>query len=205
MDRAELDIHLFMDSNKSMIIAPAGYGKTHTIVDCLEKFQFEDKKILILTHTHAGIASIKTKIADRNIDPKIYEINTICSFTLNLTLAYVPASLLPDDSDMNKKYQKAQGFARQLLAAKPIKSVLQAKYAHIIVDEYQDCNTSQHQLIDLLGQFIKVHILGDHMQGIFGFNGTPVDLNSSTFDDYRVHIQTLNIPWRWNNAGATEL
>ena len=106
---------------------------------------------------------------------------------------------------MNKKYQKAQGFARQLLAAKPIKSVLQAKYAHIIVDEYQDCNTSQHQLIDLLGQFIKVHILGDHMQGIFGFNGTPVDLNSSTFDDYRVHIQTLNIPWRWNNAGAKEL
>lgn len=205
MDRAELDIHLFMDSNKSMIIAPAGYGKTHTIVDCLEKFQFEDKKILILTHTHAGIASIKTKIADRNIDPKIYEINTICSFTLNLTLAYVPASLLPDDSDMNKKYQKAQGFARQLLAAKPIKSVLQAKYAHIIVDVYQDCNTSQHQLIDLLGQFIKVHILGDHMQGIFGFNGTPVDLNSSTFDDYRVHIQTLNIPWRWNNAGAKEL
>lgn len=205
MDRAELDIHLFMDSNKSMIIAPAGYGKTHTIVDCLEKFQFEDKKILILTHTHAGIASIKTKIADRNIDPKIYEINTICSFTLNLTLAYVPESLLPEDSDMNKKYQKAQGFAKQLLAAKPIKSVLQAKYAHIIVDEYQDCNTSQHQLIDLLGQFIKVHILGDHMQGIFGFNGTPVDLNSSTFDDYRVHLQTLNIPWRWNNAGAKEL
>ena len=87
MARTDINIEQFLSPNKSMIIAPAGYGKTHTIVDCLEKFQFEDKKILILTHTHAGIASIKTKSADRNIDPKIYEINTICSFTLNLTLA----------------------------------------------------------------------------------------------------------------------
>ena len=80
-----INIEEFLTPNKSMIIAPAGYGKTHTIVDCLEQFQFEDKKILILTHTHAGIASIKTKIADGNIDSKVYEINTICSFTLNLT------------------------------------------------------------------------------------------------------------------------
>lgn len=205
MDRDNVNIDAFLSPSKSMIIAPAGYGKTHTIVDCLEQFQFEDKKILILTHTHAGIASIKTKIIDRKINSKIYEINTICSFTLNLALAYIPESLLPDDSDMDKKYQKAQSFAIQLLAAKPIKSVLQAKYEHIIVDEYQDCDTSQHQLIDMLSKIVKTHILGDHMQGIFGFNGTSVDLNSSMFDDYREHLQTLNTPWRWNNAGAKEL
>ncbi len=143
MDRKDVNIDSFLSADKSMIVAPAGHGKTHTIVDCLEHYQYKDKKILILTHTHAGISSIKTKIVERNILPKIYEINTICSFTLNLALTHVPESFLPDDSDMNKKYQKAQVFALQLLAAKPIKSVLRAKYEHIIVDEYQDCDTSE--------------------------------------------------------------
>lgn len=204
-DEVGISIESFLSANKSMIIAPAGHGKTHTIVDCLEMFHHQDKKILILTHTHAGISSIKSKIVARNIHPTIYEINTICSFTLNLTLAYVPEYLLPDDSNMRAKYQKAQEFALQLITAKPVQSVLRAKYEHIIVDEYQDCDTYQHQLIDTLGEIIKVHILGDHMQGIFDFNGNPVDLESSAFDEYRQHIQTLNIPWRWNIVGAHEL
>lgn len=205
MDRDSVNIGDFLSPNKSMIIAPAGHGKTHTIVDCLETFQYQDKKILILTHTHAGISSIKAKITARNINPKVYEINTICSFALNLTLAYVPEYLLPDDSDMHAKYLKAQEHALQLMAAKPIQSVIRAKFKHIIVDEYQDCDTYQHQLIDSLSEIIKVHILGDHMQGIFDFNGNPVDLKSSAFDEYREHLQTLNIPWRWNNAGAHKL
>ena len=205
MDRKDVNIESFISTDRSMIVAPAGHGKTHTIVDCLEHYQSKDKKILILTHTHAGISSIKTKIVERNINSKIYEINTICSFTLNFALAYVLESLLPDDSDMNKKYKKAQEFALQLIVAKPIKSVLQAKYEHVIVDEYQDCDTFQHQFIDLLSKIIKVHILGDYMQGIFGFNGTPVNLNSSVFDEYSENLQTLNTPWRWINADAKEL
>lgn len=194
-----------MTSNKSMIEAPAGHGKTHSIVDCLEHFEYKGKKILILTHTHAGIASIKAKITERDILPKCYELATICSFTLNLTCAYVNNELLSDDSDMKVKYQEAQEYAIQLLQACPIKSVLRAKYEHVIVDEYQDCDILQHQLINLLGDVIKVHILGDSMQSIFGFNGTLIDLNNSEFDVYKENLQTLSTPWRWNNAGCPEL
>ncbi len=205
MDREEVDIVSFMSADKSMIVAPAGHGKTHTIVDCLEHYEYKYKKILILTHTHAGIASIKEKISSRNISSTIYDINTICSFTLNLTSAYIPESRLPDDSDMHHKYGKALEFANRLLLAKPIRSVLEAKYEHVIVDEYQDCDIIQHQLISRLGEIIKIHILGDAMQGIFGFNGIPVNLNSSEFDVYRDNQQTLNTPWRWINAGCPEL
>lgn len=205
MDRNGVNIYQFMTSNKSMIEAPAGHGKTHSIVDCLEHFEYKGKKILILTHTHAGIASIKAKITERDILPKCYELATICSFTLNLTCAYVNNELLSDDSDMKVKYQEAQEYAIQLLQACPIKSVLRAKYQHVIVDEYQDCDILQHQLINLLGDVIKVHILGDSMQSIFGFNGTPVDLNNSEFDVYKENLQTLSTPWRWNNAGCPEL
>lgn len=205
MDRTGVDIIRFMTSNKSMIEAPAGHGKTHSIVDCLEQFEYKGKKILILTHTHAGIASIKAKISERAILPQCYELNTICSFTLNLALAYIDNNLLSDESDLSSKYQEAQEYAIKLLKAQPIKSVLRAKYEHIIVDEYQDCDNLQHKLITLLGDIIKVHILGDAMQSIFGFNGTPVDLNSLEFDIYKENLQTLSTPWRWNNAGCPEL
>ena len=203
--KSGINIEEFLSPNKSMIIAPAGYGKTHTIVDCLEQFQFEDKRILILTHTHAGIASIKDKITERSIPTKKYEITTICSFALNLTLSFVPESNLPDDSDMKEKFRIAQSLALRLLMAKPIQSVLRAKYEHVIVDEYQDCDTVQHALINSLGNVAKVHILGDPMQSIFGFNGTSVDLNSNAVNAYREHLQELSIPWRWNNAGCASL
>lgn len=201
----KINIGQFLSANKSMIEAPAGHGKTHTIVDCLEQFECKGKKILILTHTHAGIASIKAKIVGCNIPPKCYELNTICSFTLNLACAYVDNDLLSDDSDMGVKYRQAQEYAIQLLQAQPIKSVLRAKYEHVIIDEYQDCDILQHKLINLLGDVIKVHILGDSMQSIFGFNGTPVDLDSPEFDVYKENHQTLSTPWRWNNAGCPEL
>ena len=200
-----INLDKFLTANKSMIVAPAGHGKTHTIVDCLEHYKPEGKKILILTHTHAGIASIREKIAERNIPTKYYEINTICSFSLNLTLSYVPEDQLPDDSDMNDKYRKAQEFAMTLLSSKPIRSVMKAKYDHVIVDEYQDCEFEQHRLINKLGEIIKVHILGDAMQGIFDFNGSPVDLNGVHLSAYQENCQTLSTPWRWINAGCPEL
>lgn len=201
----DINIKAFLSANKSMVIAPAGHGKTHTIVDCLKEYLYEGKKILILTHTHAGIASIKEKIAGREIPNQFYEINTICSFTLNLTLSYVPENKLPDDSDMKEKYRKALNFALILLAAKPIRSVLKAKYEHLIIDEYQDCDTDQNRLINKIGEILKVHILGDSMQSIFGFNGIPVDLDSHEFDVYKENLQTLSTPWRWTNSGCPEL
>jgi len=54
MDYAE-----FVSKPKSMIVAPAGYGKTYAIALCLSHTK---GKQLILTHTNAGVASLKEKI-----------------------------------------------------------------------------------------------------------------------------------------------
>ena len=77
----------FLQKDKSMIIAPAGYGKTHTIIECLTQNQ-EPKRILILTHTHAGVASIKEKIKANNILSSKFQIDTICSFAIQLAQNY---------------------------------------------------------------------------------------------------------------------
>lgn len=50
----------FLRVPKGLLIAPAGHGKTYSIAQmvCLVE---ADKPQLILTHTHAGIASLKKK------------------------------------------------------------------------------------------------------------------------------------------------
>ena len=53
-----MDISTFLSADKSMIIAPAGYGKTYTIAECIASYDGK-KKILVLTHTHAGVASLR--------------------------------------------------------------------------------------------------------------------------------------------------
>ncbi len=64
-------IDTFFKAQKSMIIAPAGYGKTHTIITALKAFQ-ETKKVLVLTHTHAGVASIRDKAKKEGVSPSKY-------------------------------------------------------------------------------------------------------------------------------------
>jgi superfamily II DNA or RNA helicase len=73
----------FISNEKSMLIAPAGYGKTHTIVECLKHTQAKGRQ-LILTHTHAGVASIKEKIKREGISSSSYSIETISSFVTEL-------------------------------------------------------------------------------------------------------------------------
>ena len=61
-----MDIDTFLSANKSMVIAPAGFGKTYTIAECIASYRGE-KRVLVLTHTHAGIASLKEKFRLKNI------------------------------------------------------------------------------------------------------------------------------------------
>ena len=54
-----MDYQTFVDGDKTLLVAPAGHGKTYTIVESLK---YTTGRQLILTHTHAGVASIKEKI-----------------------------------------------------------------------------------------------------------------------------------------------
>ncbi|MFC1926112.1 UvrD-helicase domain-containing protein, partial [Chloroflexota bacterium] len=80
-----------------------------------------------------------------------------------------------------------------------VKNVITATYAGLFVDEYQDCNKPQHEMILALSESLKTHILGDHMQGIFNFNGDLVDFATdlSSFE----RVPELSIPHRWYQEG----
>ncbi|MDR0605728.1 MAG: UvrD-helicase domain-containing protein [Bacteroidales bacterium] len=197
----------FLSKDKSMIIAPAGYGKTHTIMECLHIIG-TGKKCLILTHTHAGIASIKEKMQKGGINPQKFSIETISSFALQYAKAFhFNKAEIPKAEDSNDYFNFAIGVATNILKTKPLSTVIRSSYSMLLVDEYQDCTSLQHKMILALSDILPTHILGDPLQGIFEFrNNTIVDMESDEeMQGLNQNIQTLDTPCRWNQHGSREL
>lgn len=188
----------FLSQEKSLLIAPAGYGKTYTIVQCVNK---ANGKSLILTHTHAGVAALKNALKEQQIDKKHYEIETITSYAQKYVKAYCEETL-PDITDDNYWIfilEKAESIFKNT----HIKDVIKQTYSHLFVDEYQDCTISQHKVILAVSESIPTHILGDPLQGIMDFNKKTDPLVNFYNDDLKDFIKTpeLTIPYRWQKEG----
>lgn len=84
-----------------MVVAPAGYGKTHAIADCLK---YTEGKQLILTHTQAGVASLKEKIQGQGTAYNQYHVETIDSFTQKYVNAFYCGNDIPDQDDGKAYY-----------------------------------------------------------------------------------------------------
>jgi DNA helicase-2/ATP-dependent DNA helicase PcrA len=197
----------FLSKDKSMIIAPAGFGKTHAIMECLHIIE-TDKKCLILTHTHAGIASIKEKMQKGGINPQRFAIDTISSFALQYTNAFhINKAEIPKAEDSSDYFNFAIDIATKIFKNKPLNSVIKSSYSKLLVDEYQDCTRLQHKMILALSNILPTHILGDPLQGIFEFgNNTIVDMESDEeMQGLNQNSQTLDTPWRWNQHSSFEL
>ncbi len=93
-----MDYNAFVDGDKTLLIAPAGYGKTHTIAECLG---YSTGRQLILTHTHAGVASIKEKIKTHSIASNRYNVETISSFAQKYVNAFCTGTDVPDQENSN--------------------------------------------------------------------------------------------------------
>lgn len=192
----------FISKEKSLLVAPAGYGKTHTLAECL-KYTPDDERQLILTHTHAGIASIKEKIKAMNIQSSKYHIETITGFAQKYVQAFYCGSdkkKLGDDNYFEYIIEKSL----LLFKLESVKRIINNSYNGLFVDEYQDCTTSQHNMIMLLIEVLSTYILGDPMQGIFNFNKNNPLVN---FEDDLVDFEyktTLTTPWRWKKEGNNE-
>lgn len=191
-----MDHKAFISAKKSLLIAPAGHGKTHAITDCLAH---TEGKRLILTHTHAGIASIREKIKKANISSRKYHIETITGYAQKYVQAFYTGSDMPDRHDINAYYSFLVAKATALLKTPLIAKTIAATYSGLFVDEYQDCTLEQHALVATLNDILPTQILGDPLQRIFGFKGTSmVDLESSShMGDFLLEQHYLEEPWRW--------
>lgn len=189
----------FLDSKRAFLIAPAGYGKTHTIVSCVKKLSCE-KPILILTHTHAGVAALKAKMSKQGVERDRYRIDTISSFIQRYVLSFYKQSEIGPQEDSRNYFPNVLDKSIILFQKPTIKRIFIESYSHLFVDEYQDCTKRQHELIEIFATYIPTHLFGDPLQGIFDFEGNP----SVKFpDDFRnfCPFYFLTTPYRWTVNG----
>lgn len=197
-----MDYQSFVDSKKSLLISPAGYGKTHTIVESLK---YTTGCQLILTHTHAGVASIKDKLAKAHIASNLYSVETISSFSQRYLKSFYVGSDTPeqDAKDKNDPSKDYHSFviekARILISSPMVRRIILATYDGLFVDEYQDCTQLQHGFLMEMANILPTRILGDPLQGIFDFNGEIVDFKTDLpgFEQF----PELQTPYRWYKEG----
>lgn len=191
-----MDYAGFVSKAKSFIVAPAGYGKTYAIAECLKH---TNGKQLILTHTHAGVASLKEKIRNQGIRNNQYQVETITSFAQKYVNAFYCGNDIPEQDDASAYYPFIIEKAKKLFEIIPIRDVIEATYSGLFIDEFQDCTIRQYDLINVLTEILPTRVLGDYLQGIFDFNGeTLVDFDKDLSDFDK--LPDLVEPWRWKDS-----
>jgi len=177
---------------------PAGGGKTWLLVDTIREAAEQSGKALVLTHTNAGVHSIRNKMRALGVDPKAAHVGTITSLAFELVRSYsrIAGLAVPETPDWEDSGKYVEG-AHKVLRNRHVRDVLAISYSHLLVDEYQDCSLAQHALVLDLAQAIPAcAVFGDRLQGIFGFSDPIVDWEA----DVLVHFPAFPvdyIPHRW--------
>ncbi len=195
-----MDYAAFVAKSKCFVVAPAGYGKTHAIAECLK---YVKGKQLILTHTHAGVASLREKIQDMGTLNDKYRVETISSYAQKYVKAFYRGNDIPEQENGKNYYpfiitKEKINKATCLFGISPIRDVIKATYTGLFVDEYQDCNMGQHCLVKALANILPTRLFGDPLQGIFDFNGDFLVNFDKDLGDFE-RFPDLAIPWRWKD------
>lgn len=201
-----LDISELLSRDKCFVLAPAGFGKTHLIADCVSKLSTSSKQ-LILTHTHAGVAALKQKLHTLQIPANRVNVETISGFAQKYVLAFYNGTDMPSQDEASKYFSFVIGKAIELVKIRPISRAVASSYSGLFVDEYQDCTLEQHEFICALSNFFPTRILGDYLQGIFDFSGQKlVNLTDEKhIGPFSKHKYQLFLPQRWLNGNNLSL
>lgn len=201
------EFNLF-DFPRAVVTAPAGCGKTQLIADSLLTHT-ASKPVLILTHTNAGVTNLRLRLQRAGVNASAYRLFTLDGYALRLVSMFPVRSAIPAEiiKLLNPRgdYPAIRNAACSLMQGGHINAAIRATYAHLIVDEYQDCNITQHEFVVTLAELLPTCVLGDPMQAIFGFRGNQLvdwDLQVNT---YFALSGELTQPWRWIRAGKPAL
>lgn len=189
----------FFNEKRSLLIAPAGFGKTTLLADALQYLcPLVHSPILVLTHTHAGVSSIKKKCASKGLGSKV-EITTISGFCQKIVFAFdghLPKAKIDGRPNFNEILKR--GY--EIMRLKKTRLILSKSYSHVIADEHQDCSYLQHAFICLCASKIPLHIMADPLQSIFGFNKERMVDFHTDFTKFSLYY-FLQTPWRWYQDG----
>lgn len=181
---------------------PAGTGKTHLLAAAVKEAAKDKRRALILTHTNAGVDAIRERLKRFSVPSKFHRVDTITGWAFTLAKAYrqIAGVLIPDTPDWKYSDDYLRG-AINVAKSPAIKKVLSGSYDYLFVDEYQDCTQTQHEFVlELNSSIPRTIVLGDPLQGIFGFgNNILVNWDSEVRRDFRPYTAEL-VPHRWKDS-----
>lgn len=198
-----MSVDAVLNARKGLIVAPAGCGKTHLITEALGFAQ--SKPYLVLTHTTAGVTALKKRLSRFAVSPRNYVVTTIDGWALKIAGCFpglCPLDVGPENPTVF--YPSLRRAVLNLVVNDNISEIITATYSRLLVDEYQDCNSQQHELTCALSRLLPTVVFGDPMQCIFSFSGPMPDWNR-TVETFFPTLATLQTPWRWNNAQTPDL
>lgn len=163
-----LEAAILAESGAGAMVAAAGCGKTQVIASAVATHG--GGRELVLTHTHAGVEAMRSRLRSLGAQESKYHLDTIAGWALRLTHSFPARAALPSDHPTSHdEYLAVYESAARLLAKSPFRELLRCSYSGAYVDEYQDCTVEQHRLILAIKDVIPCRIVGDPLQGIFDF------------------------------------
>lgn len=192
-------LEAILGSRRAFTVAAAGCGKTQL----LGEFTADARsgRQLILTHTHAGLAAIKKRLADLRVPQEKFHVDTIAGWSLRYCIAYRSVSGFRLDAESEPDWPSTYPCAERVCRSALGQRVLRASYEGVLIDEYQDCSIAQHALIRAIADSIPCRAVGDPLQTVFGFREDPVVAWSTVRADFDFLEDSLTEPWRWRGAG----
>jgi hypothetical protein len=140
-----------LDVINGTITAPAGCGKTHLIADTLSNNPVA-KPVLVLTHTNAGVASLRSKLDKLSVAPSKYRLSTIDGWAIRLASSFPTRSGIEvgtlNLTNPGQHYPLIRKAAYKLLKENHLSDILKASYSHL-----QDLRTTVTQVTILRGEF----------------------------------------------------
>jgi len=189
-------------ASTGFVEAPAGCGKTEAIVRAVGTYCTEPQ--LILTHTHAGVDALRRRFREYKVPPDRYHVDTIAGWAWSWVRRYPVNSRYSGSTEIpawNDVYKAMETLLKKGFVRKGIWN----SYAGIIIDEYQDCTLAMHRLVIALKELLPCRVLGDDLQGIFGFKGDPLVPWPDVKRSFVNNLGTLKTPFRWLKTGSEQL
>jgi len=172
---------LNLPHNFTILDADESEGVLRDAVDGLDKGFFKDK-----THPRPGPLHSIISLA-RNTQATLAETITRFFPQHDGLIERVPA-FAQKYAEMKRAQNVVdyddllESWLELMRRAPEVAAYLQQRFRHVLVDEYQDTNTLQSQIVDLVGSHHQIMAVGDDAQCIYSWRGANFE-NIMTFPD----------------------
>ena len=184
-----------LDGAPCTVVLPAGCGKTELVAASSLLAVSRNQRVLVLTHTHAGVDALRRRLSRFGVARSAVRVTTSDSWARNIVRSF--PVLAGHDATVPMEWSEVHTSCLRALNNPHIAGMVAQSYDYLIVDEYQDCSTTQHAIVMALSHHISTIILGDPMQAIYDFSGNElVDWERDLGHLPMVALDTY--PWRWH-------